>query len=71
MGQSKTVVAFRSRLLRWGYTDISIERVTDQPNGNFYLVHVVEPLAKKRISFTASEDRLRILLRKQTRKDRE
>lgn len=70
MGQSSTVVAFRSRLLRWGYTEISIERVICQPDENFYLVSAVEPLAKKRISFTASEDRLRVLLRKQIRKDR-
>lgn len=53
--QPKEVMALRARLLRHGYTDISI-RLVDNQNlyPGMYCIRVIEPLAKQRIIFYSS-----------------
>ena len=45
--QNSIVMAFRKRLKKHGYTDISIKKIKDSEN---YLVTVIEPLAHTVIS---------------------
>lgn len=62
MPQSKTVMAFRKRCRKHGYTDISVVKI--QKNPIKYRITACEPLAKQTVIAEYEEQTLHFLFRK-------